>query len=123
MSGPVPTDTPWDEIDLSTHSLTGWPHRAECPHCAGELCLLVATHDHASYECRGSLPHPPRSAYSADRCQAAGRTVQRFDRAQAPTGDRVEPCPYCEAGEVIVAPDTHDGVCPECDALVTFDPE
>lgn len=38
-------------------------------------------------------------------------------------GDRVEPCPYCESGEVIVDPETCDGVCPECDALVTFDPE
>lgn len=42
---------------------------------------------------------------------------------EAPARDRVEPCPSCESGEVIVDPETHDGVCPDCDALVDFGPE
>jgi uncharacterized protein (DUF983 family) len=37
--------------------------------------------------------------------------------------DRYEPCPYCGEGEVRVDPDTLDGVCEECDALVTFEAE
>lgn len=31
-----------------------------------------------------------------------------------------EPCPYCEDGEVAIDPETLDGVCPECDALVSL---
>jgi hypothetical protein len=41
----VPLDVSISEIDLSTHSLTGWPDKAVCEHCGGELVLLVATYE------------------------------------------------------------------------------
>lgn len=102
---PLPKGTPWGKIDLRTHSLTGWPQRAECPHCAGELCLLVGTHDHASYECRGSLPHPAGSAYTDDRCRGEW-SVQRYERHELE--------PECEHGHTRPDPDSDEWLCDDC---------
>lgn len=112
MTGPTPTDTPMAQIDLRTHSLTGWPQRAECPHCGGELVLLVAQHARASYECRGSLPHPAGSAYTDDRCRGQW-SVQRYERVEAE--------PECVAGPEGCDPRGGEMVCcavcgaPVCD--------
>lgn len=35
--------------------------------------------------------------------------------------DTSRPCPYCPTGEVIVDPDTCEGLCISCGARVTFD--
>jgi hypothetical protein len=64
---PLPAGTPWAQVDLATHSLTGWPHHGACPHCAADAAQLFSTHDSADYECRGT-PTDPRSAYGPDRC-------------------------------------------------------
>lgn len=99
-----PVNTPMPDIDLQTHSLTGWPQRGECPHCGGELCLLVATYGGASYECRGSLPHPPKSAYSADRC-AGKNSIQRYERLEEPECEHVHTRPD---------PDSDEWLCDDC---------
>ncbi len=65
MTQPLPFMS--DEINLATHSLTGWPRVSVCPHCGARSALLVATHDKAHYECRGT-PTDPSSAYGPDRC-------------------------------------------------------
>jgi hypothetical protein len=71
MIQPLPKATPYGEIDLATHSLTGWPKTGTCEHDGGRLNLLVATQDHASYECMKCL------------------VVQRFDRDPVETSEEV----------------------------------
>lgn len=61
----VRLDVPMKDIDLSTHSLTGWPHKTTCE-CGARAVLLCATIYDASYECRGT-PHGT-SDYGDDRC-------------------------------------------------------
>jgi hypothetical protein len=60
-------DIPMMEINLATHSLTGWPRRGECVHCGANAVVLSSTVESAHYECRGT-PTDPRSAYGPDRC-------------------------------------------------------
>lgn len=74
---PLPVDTPWAEIDLNTHSLTGWPKRGRCTRCGADAALLTATRPSADYECRGT-PTDSHSAYGPDRCGAIFR-VKRHD--------------------------------------------
>lgn len=75
----APLDVPMAEIDLETHTLLGWPRRGVCPNNSDhEAALLVAVHDHASYECRGTpSKREDRSAYSDDRCSMGSFRVQR----------------------------------------------
>jgi hypothetical protein len=68
MTAIVPTDVPFGEINLDTHSLTGWPKTGPCE-CGGEAVMLSASYDSADYECRGTAPNrPPHSAYGTDAC-------------------------------------------------------
>jgi hypothetical protein len=60
-------DVPMSEIDLDTHSLTGWPHKTTCE-CGARAVMLWACVDRASYECRGTPPPASSSAYGEDRC-------------------------------------------------------
>lgn len=64
-----------DDIDLDTHSLTGWPRKGKCTQCGAPAALLWATGEDAQYECRGT-PAEPSSAYGDDRC-GASFVVQR----------------------------------------------
>lgn len=64
----VPTDVPWGEVNLDTHSLTGWPRTGSCE-CGGEAVMLSASYDSADYECCGTPAlRPPESVYATDAC-------------------------------------------------------
>lgn len=48
------------------HSITGWPKVGQCA-CGARSVMCVATHDLATYECRGT-PVDPHSDYGPDGC-------------------------------------------------------